>query len=88
MIRFKGLLTPEAQSLVEDASEIVNIFASRLCEDLEVSDFSDFPPAPVFTRVMLIRAMSVGALANWLQRELGDGVPVDWYEWLTEEAQP
>lgn len=86
MIQYKQLLTPEARSLVHDAPEIVNLLASRLCENLDVSVFSGFAPAPVFTRAWKIRTMSVGALANWLQEELDDGVPVDWYEWLTEEV--
>lgn len=25
-------------------------------------------------------------LARWLEKELGDSTPVDWVEWLTEEA--
>lgn len=44
------------------------------------------PPAQSFPRVRMLRTMSVAALADYLQQELEDGVPVDWYDWLTEEV--
>ena len=43
-------------------------------------------PAQIFPRVQMLRTMSVAALANYLEQELGDGVPVSWYDWLTEEV--
>lgn len=43
-------------------------------------------PAQIIPRVRMLRRMSVAELAKYLEQELGDGVPVDWYGWLTEEV--
>ena len=38
------------------------------------------------TRIDFLRNLSAATLAKYLEQELSDGVPVDWYEWLTEEV--
>lgn len=35
-------------------------------------------------RWMILRLLGPEELAAWLARELDDGVPVDWGEWLRE----
>lgn len=38
------------------------------------------------SREEAIRSLSTEELQAFLERELGDGVPTDWGEWLREEA--
>ena len=38
------------------------------------------------TRYDLIMTLDTDELAAWLELELGDGLPVDWLAWLTEEV--
>ena len=39
------------------------------------------------TRIALMRRMDAEELAAYLELELGDGLPVDWLAWLTEDVQ-
>lgn len=39
------------------------------------------------TRLDFLRTLSAAGLAKYLEQELGDSVPVDWYDWLTEEVE-
>lgn len=47
---------------------------------------SEEPEAPR-CRLDLIRTMPIRALAEYLEREIGDSVPVDWLGWLTESIE-
>lgn len=38
------------------------------------------------TRFDYLQTMTAAQLTDYLTRELGDGEPVDWYEWLNEEV--
>lgn len=37
-------------------------------------------------RIDLLQHLPAGALAEYLARELDDGVPVNWPDWLAEEV--
>lgn len=39
-----------------------------------------------YSRIALLQRLPFRALADYLARELEDGVPVSWYEWLAEEV--
>ena len=38
------------------------------------------------SRFALIRGMSMEALAEYLAQDLGEGIPINWHEWLAEEV--
>ena len=81
-------LTSDARFLVENCPEIVNALAVELSDrfDLQVLMGSRFNvPAP---RLAKLRTLPIVGLAEFLERELGDGVPADWLAWLTEEVTP
>ena len=47
---------------------------------------SEEPEAPR-CRLDLLRTLPAGPLAEYLEREIGDSVPVDWLGWLTEPIE-
>lgn len=67
----------------------------RICEILEAEIRGETPvddrrygeQAPVRCRLDLIRALPMRALAEYLEREIGDSVPVDWLGWLMETIE-
>ena len=44
------------------------------------------PEGWTWTGARYLRTLSDKGLAEYLRQELGDGVPVDWYEWLNKEV--
>ena len=56
----------------------------RICEILEAEARGAAEPAPVRCRADQIRTLPMRALAEYLKREIGDSVPVDWLGWLTK----
>lgn len=61
--------------------------AERICEILDAEDRSCAEQAPVRCRLDQIRTLPMRALAEYLEREIGDSVPVDWLGWLTEPIE-
>ena len=39
------------------------------------------------SRFSLIREMPIKTLAEYMSQTLADGMPVDWYAWLTEDVE-
>lgn len=80
-------LTPEARFLVENCPEIVNVLAAKLCDrfDLQLLMGSRFNVPG--TRLAKLRELPIVGLAEFLERELGDGVPTDFLAWLMEEVE-
>ena len=79
-------LTSDAHFLVDRCPEIVNALAAELRDrfDLELLMGSRFNMPG--TRLAKLRALPIVSLAEFLERELGDGVPTDWRHWLLEEC--
>ena len=44
-------------------------------------------PGEPMTRAAYLSTLSLTELARYLQRELDDGVPVDWVAWLEEVVE-
>ncbi len=86
--RIEGIALCEEEDI--QASLIMN--ADRICEILEAEMRGETPvddrrygeQTPVRCRADLIRTLPMRALAEYLKREIGDSVPVDWLGWLTE----
>lgn len=59
----------------------------RICEILDAEGRSCAEQAPVRCRLDQIRTLPLSALAKYLEREIGDGVPADWLGWLMEPIE-
>lgn len=80
-------LTDEARRLVECLPSVVNYVAAALGDNLDAlvgSHLFDLSPEVQDTRLYRLRTLPAGALAAWLESELGDSVPCDWLAWLAD----
>lgn len=71
----------------EDIQAMLTANVKRICEILEAKDRGAAEPAPLRCRLDQIRTLPMRALAEYLEREIGDSVPVDWLGWLTEPIE-
>lgn len=71
----------------EDIQAMLTANVKRICEILDAEDRSCAEQAPVRCRLDQIRTLPMRALAEYLEREIGDSVPVDWLGWLTEPIE-
>lgn len=80
-------LTDEAQAFVHDMPQVINYFVATLGDKVDTLVLFGSSRDVRDTRLYRLRTLPSGALAEWLESELGDGVPSDWFAWLTEEAK-
>lgn len=79
----------------EDIKSLLLTPVDLICETLEAEMRAETPvndrrygeQAPVRCRLDQIRTLPMRALAEYLEREIGDSVPVDWLGWLTEPIE-
>lgn len=79
----------------EDIQAMLTANVKGICEILDAEMRAETPvndrrygeQAPVRCRLDQIRTLPMRALAEYLEREIGDSVPVDWLGWLTEPIE-
>lgn len=79
-------LTSDARFLVERCPEIVNALAVKLGDRFDIHLLMGSRFNVPGTRLEKLRTLPIVSLAEFLEHELGDGLPVDWFAWLTEEV--
>lgn len=80
-------LTDEARNFIRDFPSVINYFVATLGDKIDTLMLFGSSRDVRDNRLYRLRTLHVGALAAWLELELGDSVPSDWLAWLTEEVE-
>lgn len=81
-------LTKEARLLIRYQPEVVSLLAAKVGDAYDLTAMFGSSRDVRDNRLYRLRTLPIVALAEWLEGELGDGVPSDWLAWLMEEVTP
>ena len=75
-------LTLEAQALIRSCPSAINALAARIGDTWDFAVMFGTSRNFYATRLLRLRILPVASLADFLEFELGGGVPTDFLAWL------